>query len=58
LSNKKRKFFTFFYFFLTHIEKFLSLKAKEGSKDEMTEFCQNRLKELKEYLDKVSGNKK
>jgi len=39
-------------------EKFLSLKAKEGSKDEMTEFCQNRLKELKEYLDKVSGNKK
>ncbi len=39
-------------------EKFLSIKASLNEKDEMTTFSENRLSELKKYLDEVNGSKK
>ncbi len=40
---------------VSNYEKFLSLKGSE--KDDMTAFCENRIKELKDYLSQLNGTK-
>lgn len=40
---------------IVNYEKFLSLKGSE--KDEMTEFCTSRIKELKDYLSQLNASK-
>lgn len=41
-----------------YYEKFLSLKAKNNEQDEMTQFCTSRIKELKDYLNKLNASTK
>ena len=41
-----------------YYEKFLSLKTKNNEKDEMTEFCTSRIKELKDYLNQLNASTK
>ena len=41
-----------------YYEKFLSLKTKNNEKDEMTEFCTSRIKELKDYLNQLNASSK